>query len=104
MQHGGCVRAHQLVVVQGDVGSWAGHTAAQPEQKEHAMTVSATRLERAHIALEGLSVGDAFGERFFVHPDLVGSLLDQRALPAPPWSYTDDTEMAEKIRKLKSES
>ncbi len=68
------------------------------------MTTPATRLERARISLEGLSVGDAFGERFFYHPDLVGALLDQRALPAPPWAYTDDTEMAGKIRKLKSES
>lgn len=52
------------------------------------------RLERARVSLEGLSVGDAFGERFFVHPDVVGRLIMERALPAPPWSYTDDTEMA----------
>ena len=45
------------------------------------MTSPDPRLDRARIALEGLSVGDAFGERFFYHPDLVGSLLDQRALP-----------------------
>jgi ADP-ribosylglycohydrolase len=53
-----------------------------------------TRLERARAALEGLSVGDAFGERFFQHPDVVGNLIMHRALPAPPWPYTDDTEMA----------
>jgi hypothetical protein len=40
---------------------------------------------------EGLSCGDAFGERFFVHPDLAVSLIDQKSVPAPPWIFTDDT-------------
>src|SRR5262245_32482108 len=53
-----------------------------------------TRLARARLALEGLSIGDAFGERFFVHPDVVANLIALRALPASPWGYTDDTEMA----------
>lgn len=52
------------------------------------------RLARALVSLEGLSVGDAFGERFFVHPSSVGLLIGERALPAPPWRYTDDTQMA----------
>jgi ADP-ribosylglycohydrolase len=51
-------------------------------------------MSRARQALEGLSVGDAFGERFFTHPDLVEKLIAARAIPAPPWRYTDDTEMA----------
>lgn len=59
------------------------------------MTFHATdRLSRAHCALAGLSVGDAFGERFFAHPGIVERLIALRALPAPPWQYTDDTEMA----------
>jgi ADP-ribosylglycohydrolase len=53
-----------------------------------------TRIARAREALEGLSVGDAFGERFFTHPHLVEQLIAARAVPAPPWRYTDDTEMA----------
>jgi ADP-ribosylglycohydrolase len=53
-----------------------------------------SRLERALLSLEGLSVGDAFGERFFVPPTLVSSMIEERAIPAPPWHYTDDTEMA----------
>jgi ADP-ribosylglycohydrolase len=53
----------------------------------------ATRLERALLSLDGLSVGDAFGQRFFYAPS-VESLIDERAVPAPPWPYTDDTEMA----------
>ncbi len=52
------------------------------------------RLGFARLALDGLSVGDAFGERFFVHPIHVDRLIDERALPRSPWRYTDDTEMA----------
>jgi ADP-ribosylglycohydrolase len=52
------------------------------------------RLGRARVALEGLSVGDAFGERFFYPSPLVEGLIAVRAVPAPPWGYTDDTEMA----------
>ena len=52
------------------------------------------RLERALCSLEGLSVGDAFGERFFVAPQVLDMLLAGPALPIPPWNYTDDTEMA----------
>lgn len=50
------------------------------------------RMERARLALDGLSLGDAFGQRFFVRdPE---PLIEQRALPASPWYYTDDTVMA----------
>jgi ADP-ribosylglycohydrolase len=57
----------------------------------------AARIERAELALDGLSVGDAFGERFFVNPDVVDQLIAERALPRSPWWYTDDTEMAAAI-------
>jgi ADP-ribosylglycohydrolase len=52
------------------------------------------RRRRARLALEGLSVGDAFGERFFGPTETVVPLIEARALAAPPWRYTDDTEMA----------
>ena len=52
------------------------------------------RMERALVALDGTSLGDAFGERFFVSPDVVEQLIESRALPRAPWRYTDDTEMA----------
>ncbi|MEW6730371.1 MAG: ADP-ribosylglycohydrolase family protein [Acidobacteriota bacterium] len=55
------------------------------------------RLSRAKLSLEGLSIGDAFGERFFVHPDLLENLIAQRAIPTPPWRFTDDTMMAMSI-------
>ena len=52
------------------------------------------RMDRARLSLAGLSVGDAFGERFFAHPDVVEGLIRSRAIPAPPWRFTDDTMMA----------
>ena len=52
------------------------------------------RLDRARCALEGLSVGDAFGEQFFINPDVVDGLIAERALRDPPWHFTDDTQMA----------
>jgi ADP-ribosylglycohydrolase len=52
------------------------------------------RLERARLSLEGLSVGDAFGERFFVPPFELLPMLNRRELPPGPWSWTDDSAMA----------
>jgi ADP-ribosylglycohydrolase len=52
------------------------------------------RLTRAVNSLQGLSVGDAFGEKFFVHPDVAENLINLRALPSGVWHYTDDTQMA----------
>ena len=52
-------------------------------------------LTRARLALEGLSLGDAFGEQFFSIPDeLLEDVLAERSAPAPPWRFTDDTQMA----------
>jgi ADP-ribosylglycohydrolase len=51
-------------------------------------------IERAWLSLEGLSVGDAFGERFFGPPDRVTQLIAQRAEPGGLWRWTDDTQMA----------
>jgi ADP-ribosylglycohydrolase len=53
------------------------------------------REARAWVALEGLSVGDALGERFFVPPMQMLEAWRARAVPGrAPWRYTDDTEMA----------
>ena len=46
-------------------------------------------------SLEGLSVGDAFGERFFQPPGILAAALAERRVPGKaPWSWTDDTAMA----------
>lgn len=53
--------------------------------------------DRALRSLDGLSVGDAFGERFFGPPGVMTSKIAARELPTPPWKWTDDTEMASAI-------
>jgi len=55
------------------------------------------RLESAWVALEGLSVGDAFGERFFGPPESAMQRIAERREAKPPWPWTDDTEMAVSI-------
>jgi len=51
-------------------------------------------IARAFLSLDGLSVGDAFGERFFGPTHEVLQRISRRELPDAPWTYTDDTEMA----------
>jgi ADP-ribosylglycohydrolase len=48
-------------------------------------------LIRAMRSLEGLSLGDAFGQLFFTRSPFSSSLAD---LPNEPWLWTDDTHMA----------
>src|SRR5262249_31340789 len=55
------------------------------------------RARRARQSLEGLSCGDAFGDRFFRPREEAVSLVRRRVLPAPPWLFTDDTMMAASI-------
>jgi hypothetical protein len=52
------------------------------------------RLDRAYQSLEGLCCGDAFGDKFFLPKEVAISLINQRSVPDPPWSFTDDTMMA----------
>ncbi len=77
------------------------------------------RLARAQQSLQGLNVGDAFGECFFFSPDLVFKLIRAGVIPGPhfdpdlveeyimfqvgklrevpalpPWKYTDDSALA----------
>jgi ADP-ribosylglycohydrolase len=63
----------------------------------------AARMERVCLALDGLSVGDAFGERFFSISAALILAVEQRALPGPPWPYTDDTVMALSIAAVLDE-
>ena len=67
-------------------------TAPRGEQARR-ITTSAWRGHSR--ALEGLSVGDAFGERFFGPPERWMSWIQAREVGAPePWRWTDDTVMA----------
>ena len=49
-------------------------------------------LEDATLALTGLSLGDAFGQAFYMPP--VGGMIERRELPPAPWPWTDDTQLA----------
>lgn len=49
------------------------------------------RRTRTFLSLQGLSVGDAFGEAFFFLPQ---DQIASRQLPPAPWRWTDDTHMA----------
>jgi len=53
-----------------------------------------TARNRLYRSLDGLSVGDSFGERFFGVADDVVPRIVAREIPAPPWHWTDDTQMA----------
>lgn len=53
-----------------------------------------TRMARVRLALDGLSVGDAYGEQFFREPTRLHLLDDLPYVPPGEWYYTDDTEMA----------
>jgi ADP-ribosylglycohydrolase len=57
----------------------------------------AARMERASLAFEGLSVGDAFGECFFGPDDIFQSRIAGRFDPPSPWFVTDDTVMATSV-------
>jgi ADP-ribosylglycohydrolase len=52
------------------------------------------RLQRALLSLDGLSVGDSFGECFFGNPTVAERRIEHRDPPRPPWPFTDDTTMA----------
>jgi len=51
-------------------------------------------MERALDALEGLSVGDAFGEQFFRDELAALAMIADRREPPGEWLWTDDTAMA----------
>jgi ADP-ribosylglycohydrolase len=54
----------------------------------------ADRLARASISLEGLAIGDAFGQMFAAAPKAARLRVQENRLPPRPWWRTDDTEMA----------
>ena len=61
-----------------------------PSDHEH-------RCARARRSLEGLALGDAFGECFFLPPAIAVGMIRERELPPAPWRWTDDTVMAASV-------
>lgn len=57
-------------------------------------TNSSIRIRNALLSLEGLALGDSFGQNFFIQQDKAIQQIKSRQLPAKPWLYTDDTIMA----------
>jgi ADP-ribosylglycohydrolase len=64
------------------------------------MTEAESRKARALLALAGLSVGDAFGEQFFVESSVLEYRILNRVEPAGPWFWTHDTNMALSITEV----
>jgi ADP-ribosylglycohydrolase len=60
-------------------------------------------MQRAVRSLEGLSIGDAFGEQFFGSTESTSCRIERREVPAGPWQYTDDTVMALSVVDVLSE-
>lgn len=52
------------------------------------------RLSRTLLSLDGLSVGDAFGQMLSTCARSARSVVERGGLPAGPWWHTDDTQMA----------
>lgn len=52
------------------------------------------RLARALLALDGLSVGDAFGQHVLRGPEPAWKVYARRIVPPGPWRHSDDTAMA----------
>jgi ADP-ribosylglycohydrolase len=69
------------------IGCWKMN-AVKPADTDHER-----RLDRARLALDGLSVGDGFGQQFFA-VGMRGTCLASRQPPPGRWRVTDDTEMA----------
>ena len=58
------------------------------------------REDRVKLCLDGLSLGDAFGEMFFGAPRSARDAIGTDRLPPGTWWYTDDTEMALAIAEV----
>jgi ADP-ribosylglycohydrolase len=52
------------------------------------------RIQLARVAVEGISVGDAFGEQFFDSEESAQKRIRNREIPPGSWPYTDDTAMS----------
>jgi ADP-ribosylglycohydrolase len=61
------------------------------------------RLAAARLALDGVSLGDAFGQVFLFQPEPAPPRLERRSLPPGPWRWSDDTMMALSILEVLEE-
>ena len=52
------------------------------------------RIKYAKRALEGIALGDCFGQSFFMPDEIACQKIKKRELVNTPWHFTDDTVMA----------
>ena len=58
------------------------------------------RLKHAKRALDGIALGDCFGQTFFVPDEIAHQRIKDREILNEPWSFTDDTVMAIGIYRI----
>ena len=58
------------------------------------------RIKYAKRALDGIALGDCFGETFFVPDEIARQRIKDREILNEPWSFTDDTVMAIGIYRI----
>ena len=58
------------------------------------------RLKYAKCALDGIALGDCFGQTFFVSDEMARQRIKDREILNEPWSFTDDTVMAIGIYRI----
>lgn len=54
------------------------------------MAADSQALQRAQKSLEGLALGDAFGETFFMSWEMTVRYTNSGKIPGPPYDFTDD--------------
>lgn len=58
------------------------------------------RIKYAKRALDGIALGDCFGQTFFVPDEIARQRIKDREILDEPWSFTDDTVMAIGIYRI----
>lgn len=58
------------------------------------------RLRYAKRALDGIALGDCFGQTFFVPDEIACKRIRDREILEEPWYFTDDTVMAIGIYRI----
>ena len=60
----------------------------------------ADRMKYAKCALNGIALGDCFGQTFFVPDEIACQRIKDREILKSPWHFTDDTVMAIGIYRI----
>ena len=61
---------------------------------------SEERLRYAKRALDGVALGDCFGQSFFMADEIARQRIKKREISNNPWYFTDDTVMAIGIYRI----